>query len=172
MSQWSWILPTPPGGQEVRPPSPGVHPPGSGQAVGQALCNQDAAEGRAEERARGQGLRRGVDSHLSFLGLSGPFFQGRCRRSGLAPLSPHPISSYLVTPPGPRGPSCRESESFPEPPPGACTPVCAILFPRQTASHLRSLSSPDRHRQSEGQHPMVHCPPHPRFPSEKMGRRQ
>lgn len=96
------------GGEAPPATAPGLPPPGSGQAAGQALCNRDAAEGRAEERAQGHGLRRAVDSHLSFLGLSGPFFQGRCRRSGRAPPSPHPISFYLVTPPGPRGLSCRE----------------------------------------------------------------
>ena len=64
------------GGEAPPATAPGLPPPGSGQAAGQALCNRDAAEGRAEERAQGHGLRRAVDSHLSFLGLSGPFFQG------------------------------------------------------------------------------------------------
>lgn len=94
-----------------------------------------------EELRRGHGGRGcvvggGVGSHLSFLHLSGPFFLGRCGRSGLAPPSPHPISSYLVTPPGPRGLSCRESESFPEPPPGACTPGV-----RRTVPQANSISS-------------------------------
>lgn len=155
------------------PPAPHPPPPGSGRAAGQALCNRDAAEGRAEERTRGQGLCRGGRGGQSseFPASVWPFL-GRCGRSGLAPPSPHPISSYLVIPPGPRGLSCRESESFPEPPPAACIPACATLFPRQTASHLRSLSSPDPHRQSEGQRPVVRRPPHPPFPSKKRGRRQ
>lgn len=106
-----------------------------------------------EELRRGHGGRscvRGVDSHLSFLGLSGPFLQGRCRRSGLAPPPPHPISPYLVTPPGPRGLSCRESEPFPKPPPGACTPgagsalpappVHTALLPLAKSIPLRDLS--------------------------------
>ena len=125
----------------------------------------------------------GVDSHLSFLGLSGPFLQGRCKRSGLAPPSPHPISPYLVTPPGPRGLSCRESEHFPKPPPGDCTPGAGSALPGPTSARYspspgqehpsqRSLSGPDPRRQREGQCPVVRRPPHPPLPSEKRGRRQ
>ena len=175
------------GGEPPPPPALGL-PPLLG--VGGLRARLSATEMLQKEELRrvrhGAGAAPaggGGGSHLSFLGLSGPFLQGRCRRSGLAPPSPHPISPYLVTPPGPRGLSCRESEPFPKPPPGDCTPGAGSALPGPTSARYtpspgkehpsqRSLSGPDPRRQREGQCPVVCRPPHPPLPSEKRGWRQ
>lgn len=139
-------------GGEPLTPCPGpASSPGSGWVwASQALCNRDAAEGRAEERTQGGRSCVGGGGQSSEFPGSGPFLQGRCRRSGLAPQSLHPISPYLVTPPGPRGLSCRGSEPFPKPPPGACTPGAGgalpappahtALLPLAKSTPLRDLS--------------------------------
>lgn len=84
-------------GGEPLTPCPGpASSPGSGWVwASQALCNRDAAEGRAEERTQGgrSCVGGGVDSHLSFLGLALSFREGA---GDLGWLPNHCIPSALI----------------------------------------------------------------------------
>lgn len=65
-------------GGEPPTPCPGpASSPGSGWAAGQALCNQDVAEGRAEERTWGQELHQGGGQSSEFPGSVWPFPSGK-----------------------------------------------------------------------------------------------